>query len=72
MGQGGEPDPLIMKTNELLKSSLLRANKYLHGANTYKTPVAKMFKNVDQTMFIQGALPREGWIYDDQLAKYDI
>ena len=71
MGQGGEPDPLIGKQMELLKTSLIRANKvFAWNANTYKSAFAKQFKNVDETMFIQGALPREGWIYDDQLAKY--
>jgi len=31
--------------------------------------MAKQFQNVDQNMFVQGALPMEGWIYDDQLAS---
>ena len=71
MGQAGEADPVISKQMDLLKTSLIRANKvFAWNANTYKSAFAKQFKNVDETMFIQGALPREGWIYDDQLAKY--
>ena len=69
-GQGGQPDEVIMQQMNLVKSSLLRANEIFgFGANTYKTPVAKMFEQVDQNMFLQGALPREGYIYPDQLAN---
>ena len=69
-GQGGEPDEVIMQQMNLVKSSLLRANEIFgFGANTYKTPVAQMFKQVDQNMFLQGSLPMEGYIYPDQLAN---
>ena len=69
-GQGGEPDPVLLEQMNQVKNSLLRANKVFgFGANTYKSPMAKQFQNVDQNMFVQGALPMEGWIYDDQLAS---
>ena len=69
-GQGGESDPVIMEQMAGVKSSLIRANEIFgFGANTYKTPVAKMFQQVDQNMFLQGSLPMEGYIYPDQLAN---
>ena len=69
-GQGGEADPVIMEQMALVKKSLIRANEIFgFGANTYKTPVAKMFQQVDQNMFLQGSLPMEGYIYPDQLAN---
>jgi len=69
-GQGGEPDPVILEQMNQVKNSLIRANRVFgYGANTYKSPMAKQFQNVDQNMFVQGGLPMEGWIYDDQLAR---
>ena len=69
-GQGGEPDPVILEQMNQVKNSLIRANRVFgFGANTYKSPMAKQFQNVDQNMFVQGGLPMEGWIYDDQLAR---
>ena len=51
-------------------ASLHRANKWFGNmANTYKSPMAKKFTLVDETMFIPGALEKQGWLYDDQLAK---
>ena len=69
-GQGGEADPVIMEQMALVKQSLIRANEIFgFGANTYGSPVAKMFQQVDQNMFLQGSLPMEGYIYPDQLAN---
>jgi hypothetical protein len=51
-------------------ASLHRANKWFGNmANTYKSPLAKKFTLVDETMFVPGALEKQGWMYDDQLAK---
>jgi len=69
-GQNGEADQVIMEQMAGVKKSLIRANEIFgFGANTYKTPVAKMFQQVDQNMFLQGSLPMEGYIYPDQLAN---
>ena len=70
VGQGGVPDPALVKQMELVKQSLIIANEnFAPMATLYKSPVAQQFSQVDRAMFIQGAVENQGWIYDDQLAQ---
>jgi len=71
VSQGGVADPALEQQMKFVQTSLLRANKVFgFGANNYTTPLAKAFEMVDQNMFIAGALPKEGFMYSDQLTKY--
>ncbi len=53
-----------------IKESLSRANvNFGKMANIYESPVAQVFKLVDQNMFTAGSVPKPGMIYKDQLAN---
>ena len=71
VAQGGVADPALEQQMKFVQTALIRANKVFgFGANAYKTPMSKAFNLVDENMFIAGALPKEGWMYSDQLSKY--
>ena len=63
-------DEVIMAQMNQVKDSLSRANEnFIKMANQYDTPVAQVFKLVDQNMFAAGAVAKPGMLYADQLAN---
>ena len=63
-------DDVIKAQMFQVKDALSRANEnFIKMANYYDSPVAQVFKLVDQNMFAAGSVKKPGMIYADQLAN---